>query len=152
LNTILILTAVLTGIFGPSHYTAAYVEGKPDPVLVYSGAPETEITSPLAEEAPKKTTEQLIIEAFGREKPFVKIADCESNLRQFEDNGEVRRGRLHSPDTGLFQINKKVWGETAEKLNLDIETLEGNIKMAKVVYDTQGLQAWKASQHCWDKK
>lgn len=79
------------------------------------------------------------------------IARCESGKRQFDQDGNVLHGRVHYPDTGLYQINSRVWGEKAKELDLDIETVSGNIKMAKHILDTQGISAWKSSEPCWGR-
>lgn len=81
---------------------------------------------------------------------FEHIAKCESGGRQFNPDGSVLRGVHHPPDIGKFQINSAVWGDLALKLGHDIFTEEGNEAMAYVIYKRQGLQAWQASQHCWD--
>ena len=88
----------------------------------------------------------LIKQYFPDEPLMLKIVACESSLIHYE-NGKVLKGRT-TPDYGVFQINE-IWIPTAKKLNLDIMTLEGNIKMARYIYDTQGLSAWSASFNCW---
>ena len=89
----------------------------------------------------------LIKQYFPDEPLMLKIADCESSLIHYE-NGKVLRGRT-TPDFGLFQINE-LWLPKAEAMGIDIYDLEGNIKMAKFIYDTQGLSAWSASfKNCW---
>lgn len=54
-----------------------------------------------------------------------------------------------SSDTGFLQINKKYHLEEAIKLGLDIDTLEGNLKMGKVLFDRNHLSDWNASKDCW---
>jgi len=96
-----------------------------------------------------KTPQDLILEAFGQSEPFVSIARCESGIRQFTANGDVIRSRTN--DVGLFQVNLKTWEKKSKELGIDIYTLEGNVIMAKVIYDQQGISAWNASIHCWKK-
>lgn len=97
-----------------------------------------------------KTADTLLVEIFGKKEPFRSIALCESQWRQFDDKG-VLHGIEHPADTGYFQINMAVWGDESKKRKLDVDTLEGNIKMAKVIYDIQGLSAWDPSRECWSK-
>lgn len=68
------------------------------------------------------------------------IANCESNSRQFNDDGTVVTSI--TGDKGFLQISP-IWASTAKENNLDyVYDLEDNIKMAKIVYDRQGLKAW----------
>jgi len=92
----------------------------------------------------------LIKQYFPKEPLMVKIADCESiGLRHYV-NGEVLRGEIVKEDVGLFQINETYWLKKSLELGIDIYDLEGNIKMARHIYDTQGLSAWSASfKNCW---
>lgn len=95
------------------------------------------------------TTVDIIRKTFGEDTGRATIiAYCEGGLRQFTETGEVLRGRINHNDSGLFQIHVPIWGKTAEKLNIDLETLEGNVKMAKYIKDTQGWSAWAASSKC----
>ena len=78
---------------------------------------------------------------------MTRIAYCESKLRQFNERGRVVRNPV-SPDYGVFQIHKPTWGHEADKLGLDIYTVEGNIEMADYILKTQGIAAWRASAAC----
>lgn len=86
---------------------------------------------------------------------LVPVCSCESmgtpyeEPRQFNADGTVLQGRIHPPDTGMCQINKAVWLDTALSLGLDINTKEGNARMANYIYDKHGLEPWKASKYCW---
>lgn len=74
---------------------------------------------------------------------MVKVAKGESGLKQWYDNGKVVRGRIVPQDTGLFQINSTHWAREAKMLGLDYEnSLVDNVKMARHIYDTQGIHAW----------
>jgi cytochrome c556 len=81
---------------------------------------------------------------------MVRIAKCESGLRQFDSNGDVLRGKVNPQDVGMFQINEKYHLEKAKELGYDIYTTEGNIKMAAYIYLTEGAKAWSASSKCWN--
>ena len=86
------------------------------------------------------------IEAYFADVPeMVRIAGCESSFRQFEKDGGV----VISPtgDYGLFQINKKVWHGRARELGLDYEkSTADNLRMARHIYEKQGLKAWTCSK------
>lgn len=82
----------------------------------------------------------------------VKIAFCESTLRQFTDNGKVLRG-IHNPDdVGLFQINEHYHLDQSEKMGYDIYSTAGNIDYAMQLLKKDGAKRhWSASQACWSK-
>jgi hypothetical protein len=80
---------------------------------------------------------------------LIDVARCESQYRQFDENGNVLRGKVNSKDVGAFQINEKYHLETSQKLGIDIYTLEGNIAYARYLYETQGSKPWSASSPCW---
>lgn len=96
-----------------------------------------------------RTPVEVIRDIFGTEEPFVSIASCESGLRQFKPDGTVLHGLVHPADTGIMMVNMVYWADEAKKRKLDVDTLEGNIAMAKVIYDSQGLGAWNPSRTCW---
>lgn len=74
---------------------------------------------------------------------FVEIARGESGLKQWHTDGRVVRGIVDRDDTGLFQINRRYWDEEAKRLGLDYENdIVDNIKMARHIYETQGVTAW----------
>ena len=75
---------------------------------------------------------------------FYQIAKCESSIRQFDDKGQVVESTTN--DFGILQINS-VHDAQAKKLGLDYKgSLKDNVKMAKVVYDHEGLGAWTCSK------
>lgn len=77
------------------------------------------------------------------------IAACESNLRQFRDDGAVLTGHVDPDDTGFFQINRRYHQNAADRLGFNIDTLEGNVSYGIWLYERQGTQPWTASEHCW---
>lgn len=77
------------------------------------------------------------------------VARCESNSRQFHENGEVVRGHYDNQDIGLFQISLRYHKERTEELGIDVFTKEGNIEYAKMLYEEQGTTPWNASKECW---
>ncbi len=82
---------------------------------------------------------------------LVDIARCESSFKQFREDGKVVRGKVDRDDIGVMQINERYHGDTAEKLGMDIHTIDGNIAYAKYLYNKFGSQPWSASQKCWSK-
>ena len=45
-------------------------------------------------------------------------------------------------DVGVAQINYPIWGIKAEQLGYDLTNIVDNIKMAKYIFDKQGIKAW----------
>lgn len=99
----------------------------------------------------KKTVEESVREYFIDTPELVSVAWCESRFRQFNPQGEVFRGEVNPNDIGVTQINTYYHLETANKLGIDIYTLEGNMKYAKYLYKKQGLAPWRSSSPCWNK-
>jgi hypothetical protein len=75
---------------------------------------------------------------------MIEVAQRESGLVHYLANGEVLKGRVTPADTGLMQVNCTYWCEDAERLGLDIWNITDNVKMARHIYDTQGITAWVA--------
>lgn len=74
---------------------------------------------------------------------MIKVAMGESGLKQWHSDGRVVRGKVDKDDTGLMQINKRYHDKTAKRLGLDYEnSIVDNVKMARHIYDTQGITAW----------
>ena len=78
---------------------------------------------------------------------MLRIAECESNSKQFNNDGSV----LISPtnDVGLFQLNIHSHKSNWERLGIDVYTLEGNIKYAMLLYEESGTKHWYMSSSCW---
>jgi hypothetical protein len=71
---------------------------------------------------------------------MVAIIRCESNFKQFNDNGTPLVSR--TSDVGISQINQVHWAR-AKSLGLDIFNSENdNIIMAKIILEEQGKDAW----------
>ena len=80
---------------------------------------------------------------------LVEIARCESTFRHYGENGKIIRGRVNSHDIGVMQINLLYHADTAEGLNIDLYTVEGNVEYAKYLYGKYGSKPWSASEPCW---
>lgn len=84
---------------------------------------------------------RLIEETFPNDPRMVAVLKCESNHRQFDSNGSPLRSPTN--DWGIAQINEKVWDAKAKEMGLDYKhSMEDNLKMARYVYDVQGIRAW----------
>jgi len=71
---------------------------------------------------------------------MVNIIECESGFRQFDSEGKPLASK--TGDYGIAQINE-VHLKQAEKLGLDVlHSVEDNLKMARILYEIQGLNAW----------
>lgn len=79
----------------------------------------------------------------------LKIAECESNLRQFGKQGNVLRGIDNPEDVGVFQINETYHLEESQKQGFNIYTAEGNIDYAMSLLKQQGSKPWHWSKKCW---
>jgi hypothetical protein len=105
---------------------------------------------------PEPSVEELIVEISEeqgiRTKVALAIAECESTKRQFNDKGEILRGRENDQDVGVFQINEKYHLEKSRSLGYDIYSTEGNILYAMYLLDTQGRAPWVHSKPCWSQK
>lgn len=87
-----------------------------------------------------------------KETPILaEVARCESHYRQFTKKGDVLRGEVNRSDVGVMQINEYYHGKTAEKLGINLYSLEGNLAYAKNLYERQGVAPWVHSKKCWSK-
>lgn len=93
----------------------------------------------------------LVESSFGVGHIMVKIAECESNFRQFDNNGNVLRGEKNTKDVGIYQINETYHLTSSQKSGLDIYSTNGNIEYAKRLYTSQGTKPWDWSQRCWSQ-
>lgn len=83
---------------------------------------------------------------------LAEIARCESRFRHIGPDGKVIRGEASQEDIGVMQINEFYHGERAEKLRLNLHTLDGNLAYAKWLYDKEGPAPWFASSRCWQRQ
>jgi len=98
------------------------------------------------------TTEQQV-NLYFFDIPIMKdIAFCESRMRQFNSSGEILRGEENRDDVGVMQINKYYHGKTADKKNIDLHTVAGNMAYARYLYEKNGTSDWNASKPCWSKR
>ncbi|MDD5068279.1 MAG: hypothetical protein PHS53_01265 [Candidatus Pacebacteria bacterium] len=112
-------------------------------------SPDLNLTSTVVDQP--VTLEAHVREVFEDTPILAEVARCESQFRQFGTDGKIIRGKVNAHDIGVMQINEGYHAEQAEKLGLDLYTLDGNIAYAKVLYEKEGTKPWKASQPCWGK-
>ncbi|MEK7551932.1 MAG: hypothetical protein AAB534_00800 [Patescibacteria group bacterium] len=144
---ILFLATSLTGINSPVSLLTPMHEASGEKVtIVDSGIKEIE------SEKTVQSTEEIVKNYFADAPIMVEIARCESTFRQINSKGEVLRGVVNSRDVGVMQINERFHGDTAEKMNVDIYSIDGNLEYARHLYEKQGTKPWKASEKCWKGK
>jgi hypothetical protein len=98
------------------------------------------------------TIKSLIKEVWGKDShKGIMVASCESQLRQFDKDGTVLRGRVNPDDIGIFQINSFYHEADYLKMGIDVFTPEGNVRYAKFIYDRDGLAPWVHSKTCWSQ-
>jgi hypothetical protein len=96
---------------------------------------------------PTQSLYNAFIEVFGDNAGIMwEVARCESNRQQFNGDGTVKIGV--TGDIGIMQIAPQFWLEEAKRLNYDIYTTIGNLRMANHILSVQGINAWKPSSHC----
>lgn len=79
----------------------------------------------------------------------VSIARCESGWRQFDNSGEVVRGKVNPADVGVFQINETFHLKASRARGYDIYTTRGNIRYAMYLIKKEGSSPWNYSKKCW---
>lgn len=99
----------------------------------------------------KKTTKELVSDYFSDIPIMVQIAKCESQFTQLNEDGSIHRGRVNNADVGTFQINEYYHLKESQKRNEDIYSVEGNMKYARHLYESEGTDPWSASAPCWGK-
>lgn len=97
------------------------------------------------------STEKYVRQYFQDTPIMIEVARCESHFRQLDDDGEIHRGVVNSADVGVMQINEFYHLDQAQKKNINIYTLEGNVAYARDLYEREGTQPWASSKPCWGK-
>jgi hypothetical protein len=114
----------------------------------------TPVSGTATAPAPMPTAQsvhQYVETYFANEPVMISIAECESNFRQFDKDGQVLKNSEGSSAVGVFQILSSVHDSTAGTMGLDIDTLEGNVAYAQHLYQEKGTEPWKSSESCWSK-
>lgn len=95
--------------------------------------------------------EEAVREYFADIPLMVEVSRCESRFRQFNTDGSVIRGKVNANDVGALQINETYHLKRAIKLGYDLNSLQGNMAYARLLYEEQGPQPWSSSYPCWGK-
>ncbi len=106
-------------------------------------------TMPVAQ-----TVEEYVRDYFADIPVMIEIADCESQFRQYGKNGSVLKNSAGSSAIGMFQIMASIHEPVADKLGLDLNTMQGNAAYARYLYEKSGTKPWEAdlkSKNCWGK-
>lgn len=105
-------------------------------------------TTPLIAEAAGNTLTEKDVRNFFKDTPvMIEIARCESNFRQYTDNGNPLRS---SGMIGVFQFYESIHAPGAKALGFDLTTTSGNLSYAKHIYNTEGTRPWNGSRFCWE--
>lgn len=97
------------------------------------------------------TLEEYVREYYEDTPILAEIAKCESRFRHLGIGGKVLRGEVSVEDVGVMQINEFYHEERADKLGMNLHTLDGNLAYAKWLYHKEGTLPWFASSKCWQK-
>jgi hypothetical protein len=88
-----------------------------------------------------QTVEDYVRKYYADEPVLADIAQCESQMRQFDRDGNVLRNPTSSA-IGLMQIMSSIHYKTADELGLDIYTIQGNLAYARYLYEKEGTVPW----------
>jgi hypothetical protein len=100
----------------------------------------------------ESNTEQTVRTYFEDIPIMAEVAWCESRFEHVNaETGQVKRGHINPKDIGVMQINEYYHQATANKLEVDIFSLEGNLEYARYLYEREGTRPWNASRPCWQE-
>lgn len=71
---------------------------------------------------------------------MMQVLNCESGFQEWDSNGHILTSKTN--DVGIAQINVPTWGTKALELGYDLYTTEGNLRMARYIYDNAGIKSW----------
>jgi len=100
---------------------------------------------------PNKDVENQVREYFADIPIMIAISKCESQYRQYEKDGSIFRGIVNNKDVGVMQINEYYHLDRAQKLGIDLYTVQGNMQYARLLYSEYGTDPWSSSEPCWSK-
>lgn len=95
------------------------------------------------------SVEDLVRAAFSDAPIMVEIARCESRLRQFNADGTVLMGGMGGRFVGIFQEHIS-WERIAQRDGYSIYTVEGNIRMARWLYDEEVIKRGQPISSQWE--
>jgi hypothetical protein len=137
--------ASLTGLHTPAIIIGEKLDRQGNEVV-------TEIVESNVQEVSIGIEAEDVVKSYFKDTPLlVKVAQCESNFRHVDKNGEVLRGIANRYDVGIMQINERFHLDKANRLGIDIYSLNGNLEYAKYLYEKEGVIPWRASSKCWTR-
>lgn len=117
-------------------------------LLNNSGADATKVQISFQE---AQSVEEYVHEYFADIPVMIDVARCESRFRHFGKNGAVLRGELTPADVGVMQINETYHKKTADKMEINLHSIDGNLAYARYLFEKEGTTPWLASSRCWGK-
>jgi len=115
-----------------------------DELLAYSFGPTLKATEASTQVLPTVAeSKAAVLEMFSDDLIMVKIAECESGFRQFNDDGTVLTSK-NGLYIGVFQIDPKIHADYAKSLGWDVYALAGNLAYAKHLRAGSGYGPWPA--------
>ncbi|MFM2340329.1 MAG: hypothetical protein RLZZ360_965 [Candidatus Parcubacteria bacterium] len=114
--------------------------------------------SPTDPEVDPNYVEARVREYFADIPVMIGICGCESEFRQFREDGTLLVSRWINPETGkrgssatgVCQITYKnhypAWSDSPET---NVTTLDGNLAFARELYLSEGTAPWNESKSCW---
>lgn len=93
--------------------------------------------------------EELVIRTFPDDHRMLPVAECESNLRQFNTDGSVLMGGGGGNYIGIFQIGIQ-WVDLASSMEMDVYTIEGNVAFARWLYNSEILGRGQPLWRQWE--
>lgn len=115
----------------------------------------TDIPTPLVKATQNIKTNTGIekqVRAYFADVPIMaEVARCESRYRQYDKDGSIFRGIVNNKDVGVFQVNEYYHLERSKKLGIDIYSVDGNMRYARILYNESGTAPWVSSSPCWGK-
>lgn len=113
-------------------------------------APQASLGS-TAVAMPQAQTVKEYVEIYFADAPImIDIARCESQFKQFDKKGNVVKNP-NSTAVGLFQIMSSLHNKPAEKMGMDIYSVDGNLEYARHLFEEEGTKPWNSSKACWSK-
>ena len=143
---------LLSMFYGTASATAEPVEPASAMSITSSDQNVVDNIALVATPGTSTTVEASVREYFKDTPILAEISKCESTFRHIGKNGEIIRGKVNKGDIGVMQINTYYHEEEAEKLGINLKTLQGNMAYAKYLYEKEGTTPWQSSSKCWNKQ
>jgi hypothetical protein len=96
----------------------------------------------FAQTTPNSVVEGAVKFYFSDIPIMIDIAKCETNFRQYNDDGSAYYDASHTY-VGVFQIAEDIHSAKAASMGFDIKTIDGNLQYARYLYNTSGTNPWK---------